>query len=152
MKINHFSQFKVDAFSFKILPVYLTSSAASIVLLIEFIIFLAYSFSYPSKMKSIIVMALLVIFTVLLWLKKKRGGSATCGCFGQVEALNNHPFFRNFSLLGLTVMEYLLPSYHTGMFESLMTSLGIVTLIFLYDIAQLVGSNKGLIQWDQLKL
>ncbi|SIR50553.1 Methylamine utilisation protein MauE [Paenibacillus sp. RU4T] len=151
-KANQFNQFKVDIFSYKIMPVYFASFVSFVILLIEFTIFLAFSFSYPSKIKAIIVFILLVTFTILLWIKKKRVGSSSCGCFGQVETLNNHPFIRNILLMGLIVIEYFSPFYHVGLVQSLWISLGIAILVLLYDVSQLVGIKKGLIKWDQLKL
>ncbi len=151
-KSKHFTQFKIETFSYNVLPVYLVSSASLFVLLVEFIIFLAFSISYPSRIKAFILLFLMMIFTVLIWIKRKRLGSTSCGCFGKADVLNNHPFIRNISLMGLSVLECFLPFYHSTFIQSLFTSIGIISLVLFFDIAQMVGSKKGLIKWERLKL
>ncbi|MBE9914224.1 hypothetical protein G8C92_09295 [Paenibacillus donghaensis] len=142
-KINQLSGFKAEVFSYKIMPAYFVPVAAFIILLFELNVFLAFSLHYSSRVKEIAVLSMLICFTVLLWMKKRRMGSLSCGCFGNVKVLNNHPFIRNFILIGLILVKCVLPRYHFDLIQSLETSLGIITIFFLLEISLLTGKKGG---------
>lgn len=149
-KVGHFSEFKTEIFSYRILPVYIVGLAAVLVLFLEVSIFFAFSFNFYNYLKEIVVVVLLIVFTFFLWKKKKRTGTSTCGCFGKAKTLNKHPFVRNFLLIGLTLLKCSMPFYELSLIRSLETSIGIITLVILYDIS-LKATKKGGIQWNSLE-
>ncbi|UNK17127.1 hypothetical protein MNQ98_21965 [Paenibacillus sp. N3/727] len=148
-KVNLITVFKSEIFSYKVLPVYLVALAAYSVLILEFAIFIAYSISYPSIIKEFLVLALLVFFTTFLWIKKRRTGSSTCGCFGKAKVLNNNPFLRNFILISVVVLKCFLPFYHATVIESIYTVLGISIIMLLINISLFFGDKKEWAHWKQ---
>ncbi|WP_374701645.1 MauE/DoxX family redox-associated membrane protein [Paenibacillus tyrfis] len=108
-KVSQLTEFKAEIFSYKIIPVYFVGLAAMIVLFLELYIFLAYTFSYPSMTKELIVLTTLSLFSVLMWFKNRKSSSIVCGCFGKVRMLNKFPFRRNFLLLGVITLRPTLP-------------------------------------------
>lgn len=146
-KVHQITVFKSEIFSYKVLPVYFVALAAYSVLILELLIFIAYSISYPSIIKEFMVLSLLIFFTAFLWIKKKKTGSSSCGCFGKAKVLNNNPFLRNFILIGIVAIKCFLPFYHATAIESVYTVIGIVIIILLIDISLFFRDKKEWALW-----
>ncbi len=151
-KVSQFTGFKTEIFSYKIIPVYFVGLTAMMVLFLELYIFLAYTFSYPSKTKELIVLITLSLFSILMWFKNKKNNLIICGCFGKVRMLNKFPFRRNFFLLGVVTIKCFLPDIYFDFSCHIEIGISIVILIILYDISIFLGKRKREIKWGQLEL
>lgn len=110
-KASNVADFRLSIASYRVLPGRLLTPAVYAVLAAELMLFAAYMTGTLPFWKEGVSALLLIGFTVLLLVKrrKKAGEDGACSCFGTVRWLNRYPVTRNAVLLSLVAAKTLVP-------------------------------------------
>ncbi|MBV6714849.1 hypothetical protein KV564_14395 [Paenibacillus chitinolyticus] len=110
IKAIRFRNFRIELYSYGILPRFLVSIAALVVLSVEFLLFLSFAIGLFGGWRELAAIVLLAAFAFFSWRKTKLTGVDTCACYGEIAFLNRSPVYRNAVLIGLLAAGLLLPA------------------------------------------
>lgn len=108
IKALRFRNFRIELYSYGILPRSLVPAAAFAVLSLECVLFITFACGLFEGWKEPAAIILLGAFAFFSWRKTKLTGVDACACYGDIAFLNRSPVYRNAILIVLLAVNMLL--------------------------------------------
>jgi hypothetical protein len=93
MKMQNIGEFKYEMMTYNVIPRRLAPLAAYLFLALEWVIAGLFLFHNKGPLKEVLAVGLLLLFALVLHIKKR--GVQSCTCFGELSWLNRRPIVRN---------------------------------------------------------
>ncbi|MFD7524637.1 MauE/DoxX family redox-associated membrane protein [Paenibacillus chitinolyticus] len=142
IKAIRFRNFRIELYSYGILPRSLVSIAALVVLSVEFLLFLSFAVGLLGGWRELAAIVLLAAFAFFSWRKTKLTGVDTCACYGEIAFLNRSPVYRNAILIGLLVVDLLLPAPEQNGYARITSLLFVMALSISIGLLQSAWTKR----------
>ncbi|WP_238186940.1 MauE/DoxX family redox-associated membrane protein [Paenibacillus sp. L3-i20] len=112
-KASMFRDLELSIHSYRIIRLEWIRPAAIVLLISEFMLFIAFASGLALYYKEMAAIVLLLMFNLLLLRKRRldRENSSTCSCFGSISFLNRYPLSRNTIFIALCAGKCIVPTY-----------------------------------------
>ncbi|MVO98599.1 hypothetical protein EDM21_03455 [Paenibacillus sp. N10] len=143
IKLFRFPSFRIEMFSYGVLPRSLLTLAAVVVITVEFILFVLFATGLLDGWKELAAASLLAVFALFSWRKTKMTGIDGCACYGDISFLNRFPVLRNLILIGLLVLNLLLQSEARDPYMILNSIIFVTAFSFSIEIIQSLWKRRN---------
>ncbi|OAB42021.1 MauE/DoxX family redox-associated membrane protein [Paenibacillus glacialis] len=142
MKLRSYEGFKLEIYSYGVLSPSLLSLGATIVLIVELLLFFFFATGLANGIKHLMGIGLLVVFTFLTWRKKRITGLETCACYGSISFLNRFPIYRNLVLITLLLIDFTFYREIRDFYHSILLIFFVMALSFSIEIVKLLWERN----------